>query len=236
MLILTSGKSSLLLTLLRLLEVESGSITVDGVDISAVSHAAVRRRAFITVSQDAFLLPDASLRFNLDPYLEASESLLVDLLKRTALWSHFAHAEPSILGGADDDTDESVRERISELLEQPLVALPSLSVGQSQLLSLTRALVQIKIASELPGSSAAYSDTLRGKPIVLLDEVTASLDPVTESNMYDIIEEEIINHGHTVIMVTHKLGAFAKRMRPEKDIVVWIKDGKVEKIGGAEDI
>lgn len=236
MLISISGKSSLLLTLLRLLEVESGFIKVDGVDIRDIPHAFVRRRAFITVSQDVFLLRDASLRFNLDPYSEAPESLLVDLLRRTGLWSHFAHLEPPILEGVHNGTGDIIQEHAFKLLEQPLVALPSLSVGQSQLLSLTRSLVQIKIASGLPGSSVAYSDTPRGKPIVLLDEVTASLDPVTESNMYDIIEEEIINHGHTVIMVTHKLGAFAQRMRPEKDIVVWMKDGKVGKIGGAQDI
>jgi ATP-binding cassette subfamily C (CFTR/MRP) protein 1 len=63
---LHSGKSTLLLTLLRLLDVKSGVIKVDGIDLSLVPRSLIRRRCFITVAQDPFLLAQASLRFNLD--------------------------------------------------------------------------------------------------------------------------------------------------------------------------
>lgn len=61
-----SGKSTLLLALLRLLNTQSGAIEVDGIDLNLVPLSIIRERCFITVTQDPFLLAQASLRFNLD--------------------------------------------------------------------------------------------------------------------------------------------------------------------------
>lgn len=61
-----SGKSTLMLTLLRMLDVQSGTVKLDGIDISTVPRSVIRRAAFITVAQDPFLLSQASLRFNLN--------------------------------------------------------------------------------------------------------------------------------------------------------------------------
>ncbi|RKL22824.1 hypothetical protein BFJ70_g13017 [Fusarium oxysporum] len=52
-----SGKSTLLLALLRLLNTQSGSIEVDGINLSQVSLSAIREQCFITVTQDYFCLP-----------------------------------------------------------------------------------------------------------------------------------------------------------------------------------
>lgn len=62
----SSGKSTLLLALLRLLDTQSGSIEVDGINLSLVPLPTIRERCFIIVTQDPFLLAQASLRFNLD--------------------------------------------------------------------------------------------------------------------------------------------------------------------------
>ncbi|KAF5686922.1 beta-glucan-transporting ATPase [Fusarium circinatum] len=64
-----SGKSTLLLALLRLLNTQSGSIEVDGIALSLVSLSTIREQCFISVTQDPFLLAQASLRFNLDAKL-----------------------------------------------------------------------------------------------------------------------------------------------------------------------
>lgn len=61
-----SGKSTLMLALLRLLDLKSGTIKVDGVDLSLVPRDLIRQRCFITVGQDPFILSQASLRLNLD--------------------------------------------------------------------------------------------------------------------------------------------------------------------------
>lgn len=109
-------------------------------------------------------------------------------------------------------------------------------MGQTQLLALTRALLQLQAASEAgDGPVAGDPPGHRGrKPVVLLDEVTAALDPDTEAVVYDVIRDEVVDKGHTVIMVSHKLGAYAHRMRRGRDKVVWIRDGQVERVQTAE--
>ena len=56
----------MLLTLLRLLDMKSGTIKVDGIDLSVVPRSLIRQKCFITVAQDSLVLGPASLRFNLD--------------------------------------------------------------------------------------------------------------------------------------------------------------------------
>jgi ATP-binding cassette, subfamily C (CFTR/MRP), member 1 len=60
-----SGKSSLVSALLRLLDLQTGSVIIDGVDISSVPRLLIRDR-IIAVPQEVFLLT-GSVRLNLDP-------------------------------------------------------------------------------------------------------------------------------------------------------------------------
>ena len=60
-----AGKSSLALALLRMIEPDSGSVAVDGHDISRLGLQLLRSRLTVT-PQDPVLF-SSSLRFNLDP-------------------------------------------------------------------------------------------------------------------------------------------------------------------------
>ncbi len=86
---LQSGKSTLLTTLLRFLEVQSGTIEIDGIYIKNVRLDLLRQRCFIAVSQDPLVLSTETLRFNLDPGSFASDEILIDALSKAGLWSHF---------------------------------------------------------------------------------------------------------------------------------------------------
>lgn len=224
-----SGKSSLLLSLLRLLDTTEGSIAVDGVELSSLPRSLAREAAFITVAQEAFFLPQASLRFNLDPELKAPPSVVAAALRRTGLWGLFlgmgTDNHETISGDGEDSEETSV-------LDQPFSSLPVLSAGQTQLLALARALVR-RSALSGPATSAQYYtdfDRVGSRPIVLLDEVTSSLDPVTEGKLLDIVREEFVAQGHTVIMVTHRLDAVRGRMRDGRDAVVWMGQGRIERV------
>jgi ATP-binding cassette subfamily C (CFTR/MRP) protein 1 len=215
-----SGKSSLLLSLLRLIDTPHGIITVDGVEISRVSRSILRQRCFITVTQDPFFLPDATLRFNLDPSSVLADETIIAVLEKTGLWAQF-------LGtlSTDGPTGDG-----HVILDKPLSSLPVLSGGQAQLLALARAILQLKALNEPRG----YRDSqARVKPVILLDEITSSLDIVTEEKVYDLVQDEFVDKGHTVIMVTHKVGSYARRLRLGTDKVVWMKDGEVEKVEDA---
>lgn len=210
-----SGKSSLLLSLLRLLDLTEGTITIDGLDIASLSRSSVRERVFITVAQEAFFLPQCSLRFNLDPEDRAETAVIVDALKRVELWEQLCTG--SIQGSGDD-----------AVLSMYMSSLPTLSTGQTQLLALARALLRKQILSNI--SMSNYTDTDPFKPIILLDEVTSSLDPVTEDKIYRIVQREFVIDGHTIVMVTHKLAGIKGRLRAGQDKIVWMREGAVERI------
>jgi ABC-type multidrug transport system fused ATPase/permease subunit len=89
----------LTLSLLRLIDLDAGSIVIDGVDISKLPHEFVRSQ-IVAVPQEVCLL-DGSIRFNLDPSGNASESDMVDALQKVNLWEKLAPR-----GGMDAIVDE----------------------------------------------------------------------------------------------------------------------------------
>lgn len=61
-----SGKSTLMLLLLRYMRPTGGSIEVDGIPIAQVPCHIVREQCFIAVPQDPFIFAHCSLRYNID--------------------------------------------------------------------------------------------------------------------------------------------------------------------------
>ncbi|KAM3532453.1 hypothetical protein MY4038_004026 [Beauveria bassiana] len=83
-----SGKSSLLLTLLNFLEY-SGSIIIDGVNISKVPHQLLRER-ITTITQTPVVIDD-SIRYNLVPWDDNKnfpDSVIKHTLRQLGLWEH----------------------------------------------------------------------------------------------------------------------------------------------------
>lgn len=201
------------------MELQSGSIEIDGIDIQLVNIDLIRQRCFIAVSQDSLILLHETLRFNLDPDSSVSDSILSDLLTRVGLWLHFSN------GGSTETTSATAGLEFQErsILDLKMSSLPELSTGQSQLFGLCRALVK---ACSLRDSGA--------KPVVLLDEVTSSLDLSTESTIHRIIDEEFTQKGHTVIIVTHRASILQEYMKTGRDSVALISDGRV--LGVVEDL
>jgi ATP-binding cassette subfamily C (CFTR/MRP) protein 1 len=211
-----SGKSTTILTLLRLLDIQNGVIKVDGIDISRVPRTLIRQRCFLAVPQDPLILAEATLRFNLDPSELASQDLFIKALETTRLLQHF---------GATIQTS-------AEVLSMPLSSLPALSGGQFQLFALARALIQHWTrASGVLGLARS-----RSKPILLLDEATSSLDPQTEEFIHDVVQEEFVEKGHTVIIVAHRLSIVARTLRPEIDEIATFENGWLTHISSVDDI
>ena len=231
----TSGKSTFVLSLLRLLDSSSGSITVDGINISDIPRSTVRQKCFISVPQDPFLLADATLRFNVDPNEHYSDEEIVVALKKAQLWSQFSRTEQN--GHQTSSTDpQPTAPNVSEILESTLSALPQLSTGQQQLLSLARAVLR----AQPPVLTIPYTDQISAptqiKPILVLDEATSSLDEETEAMIYDIIQQEFTDKGHTVIAISHRLGALKKGWEKGRDVLVRMVDGRVEWVGDLGDV
>jgi ATP-binding cassette subfamily C (CFTR/MRP) protein 1 len=79
-----SGKSSLILTLFRMLDLESGFIAIDGVDISTLEREAVRR-GIVGITEAPFIMP-GTVKENLDPYGDFDDQTLTSALRKVGLW------------------------------------------------------------------------------------------------------------------------------------------------------
>lgn len=115
------GKSSLLMTLMRLVELQSGSIWLDGLDIMEIGLHDLREKAAI-IPQDPAILT-GTIRFNLDPFGLKTDEELWSALAKSQLKERVEGAE----GGLDSKVEEGGG---------------NYSMGELQLLCLARALLK----------------------------------------------------------------------------------------------
>jgi ATP-binding cassette subfamily C (CFTR/MRP) protein 1 len=106
-------------TLFRLMELTSGSIVIDGLDIATIKREELRTR-LICIPQEPYLLQGCSVRLNVDPSESLADGVIVDALRKVQLWEVVTE-----LGGLD-----------------ATLTLEALSQGQRQLLCFARAMVR----------------------------------------------------------------------------------------------
>ena len=68
--------------------------------------------------------------------------------------------------------------------------------------------------------------------ILLIDEVLSVGDERFKKKSFDKMEELILDHNKTVLIVTHNM----ETVRQLCNRVVWLHDGEVRMLGPAEDI
>jgi ABC-type multidrug transport system fused ATPase/permease subunit len=117
-----AGKSSLTVALFRLVEIEAGRISLDGVDLSEIGLSDVRGRTngMAIIPQDPFLTGN-TLKECLDPFGSAKDSDIVEALQSVRLAS-------------TSDGAKVLETRVEE-------GGSNFSVGERQLLNLARALL-----------------------------------------------------------------------------------------------
>ncbi|KAH0284042.1 putative ABC transporter, partial [Aureobasidium sp. EXF-3399] len=113
-----SGKSSLISAMLRAVPPATGTILIDGIDISTLDGDILRHK-LITVPQDSFTLP-GTVRYNVDPVNESSDAAIKAACEKVGIWTALQER-----GGLD-----------AILLDHPL------SQGEQQLFCLARGLLR----------------------------------------------------------------------------------------------
>jgi ATP-binding cassette subfamily C (CFTR/MRP) protein 1 len=159
-----SGKSSLLSVLLRILDIESGTIRIDGIDLQVVPREIIRSR-LVTIPQEPFIL-SGSVRLNADPTSAASDDLIIAALTKVGLWSILSER-----GGLD-----------AEMTANPL------SQGQQQIFCLARAMLRtggrILVLDEATSNVDAETDQLMQR---LIREEFAGYTIITVAHRLDTI-------------------------------------------------
>ncbi|KAJ2614997.1 hypothetical protein EV177_001785 [Coemansia sp. RSA 1804] len=202
-----SGKTTISLALLRFVEASKGRIMLDGVDISKIGLEDLRRNVTI-IPQDPVLF-NGSIRFNLDPFDEHSDSFLWEALRRT----HLVKDDDSSSSSINTETDGSGTNNSALEIKRMAGIFTSLdneikenghnlSAGQRQLVALARALV-------------------RRSRLIVMDEATASVDFDTDSRIQTTIRgPEFANS--TLLCIAHRL-----RTIIDYDRVLVLDDGRV---------
>lgn len=181
-----SGKSSLLLALLRLLDNNSGSIMLDGVDLGTVPRQTIRE-SITALPQEAITVP-GSLRDNIDPLAASTNDAIVAALSKVGLMDLIEQR-----GGLDEELKKF-----------------GFSQGQLQLFAVARTL-------------------LRKSKLLVVDEMTSSVDALTEEKIVSVIKEEFAES--TVLAIAHRLNTIR-----DFDKVIVMDKGRIVEMGSPSDL
>ena len=182
------GKTTFINLLMRFYDVDKGSISVDGVDIKTVDRH--------------------SLRSNYGMVLQDS-------------WIKRASVKENIILGKPDASDEEIIEASRKAHSYEFIKrLPNgfdtvisdddLSVGQKQLLCITRVMLALP-------------------PMLILDEATSSIDTFTEGQIQSAFDS--LMEGRTSFVVAHRLSTIYNA-----DVILVMKDGHIIEKGNHDEL
>jgi ABC-type multidrug transport system fused ATPase/permease subunit len=183
-----AGKSSIMSTLFRLVELSGGHITIDGIDISTMGLQDLRSRLAI-IPQDPTLFR-GTVRSNLDPFNEHTDLELWSALRQADLVP--ADGSQPINNGTGEDGSSAPSTTALATRDQSRIHLDSVveedglnfSLGQRQLMALARALV-------------------RNSRIIVCDEATSSVDMETDDKIQATMATAF--RGRTLLCIAHRL-------------------------------
>ncbi|KAF5645690.1 hypothetical protein F52700_2253 [Fusarium sp. NRRL 52700] len=205
-----SGKSTLVLSLLRFTHVVSGEILYDGIDITKIPRH--RLRESLTIIPQEAVLFNGTVESNLDPSGRLPKDILDKALDNCKGIASFS---PHTSDDSDNDTQFRDDENNSVNLSTCVDARgENFSHGQRQVLSLCRALI-------------------RQSKLMLLDEATASMDYETDRGIQNVLRRELeaVGEGRTLVTIAHRL-----RTIIDYDTVVVMSGGRVLEYGSPRNL
>jgi ABC-type multidrug transport system fused ATPase/permease subunit len=184
------GKSTMMMTLYRMVELDQGKITIDDVNIASVTLNNLRSKLSL-VPQDPVIF-SGTVRSNLDPFNETKDDGEIwSALKLSGMKATIEELPDK--KGLDSSIDEGGG---------------NLSVGQTQLLCMARALI-------------------RKSKILILDEATSNVDGETDNLIQKTIR--VAFKDCTVLTIAHRLNTII-----DSDKILLLHEGQVAEYDSPE--
>lgn len=178
-----AGKTTLVNLLMRFYELNAGYIAIDSIKTSDLTRENVHS-LFGMVLQDTWLF-NGTIRDNLKYNNDVSDEEMIKAAKACGV-HHFIKTLPH---GYDTILDENL----------------SISAGQKQLLTITRAMIQ-------------------NAPMLILDEATSSVDTRTEILIQDAMDK--LTEKRTSFVIAHRLSTIKNA-----DLILVMRDGNIVEKG-----
>ena len=183
------GKSTLFKLVMGLLKPSSGSITINGIDVSDIPNSE-KRKIFGYVDQSFHLIKGTVA----EQISLQDESITREQILHALDFVGMADYVAALEKGIDTKIDNE----------------GLFSQGQKQLLAIARAIVT-------------------NPPILLLDEITANLDSITEGKIVSVLQKA--SQAHTILSISHRLSSMIS-----SDTVVILENGRVKNAGSPEEL
>jgi iron complex transport system ATP-binding protein len=210
-----SGKTTLLRALAGAVRPLSGSVTLDGIEISAMPRQLLARRMAV-VPQETHLAFDYSVI-------------------EVVLMGRYPHLGTFQIEGPDDLAIARAALAVTGTLEFQDRAFDTLSGGEKQRVIIASALAQIGAVDSDPVDAAAVHLAFRRTEpggILLLDEPTAALDLAYQLELAALLRSLQERLPVAIVISTHDLNFAAGSCRA----LVLLKEGQVLASGTPEDV
>jgi len=184
-----AGKTTMVNLLMRFYEIDGGEIRIDGTPISSVTRENVHDQ-FCMVLQDTWLF-EGTIKENIVYSKQGvSDEEVIAACKAVGI-HHFIKTLPN---GYDTVLNDNA----------------NLSVGQRQLITIARAMIQ-------------------NAPLLILDEATSSVDTRTERKVQAAMDK--LTKGRTSFVIAHRLSTIKNA-----DMILVMRDGDIVESGNHDEL
>lgn len=184
-----AGKTTMVNLLMRFYEIESGEIRIDGIPTNHVTRENVHDQ-FCMVLQDTWLF-EGTIKDNIIYAKQGVTDAEVESACKAVGIHHFIKTLPQGYNTVLNDK-------------------ANLSVGQKQLITIARAMIQ-------------------NAPLLILDEATSSVDTRTERHVQEAMDK--LTQGRTSFVIAHRLSTIKNA-----DMILVMRDGDIVENGSHNEL